>query len=117
MSTGMRSPITTSRRSDHVVLLLRHLRQSWTGRIETRMYRDELDGQDRGYVVLTTGPSGSGKHVDLTGDIDVSAIVQAVAFDQETAKHLRQAQKSMQQANAAALRAIARRDKLSRKAA
>jgi hypothetical protein len=92
--------------------------QSWTGRIESRMYCDELDGQDRGYVVLTSGPKGFfAASIDLTGEINVSDIAQASVFDPETAKHLRQARASIQRANAAAIKACARRDKLSGKVA
>lgn len=94
--------------------------QSWTGRIESRMFHvDYTDGvnSDYSYVLLTTGPNGSGRAINLTGEIDVSAIVQAADWDAETAKHLRQARASIQRANAAAVKACARRDKLSGKAA
>jgi len=47
----------------------------------------------------------------------VAALVQAVEFDPETARHLRQARLSVQRANEAAAKAIARRDRLARKAA
>jgi hypothetical protein len=78
---------------------------------------DELTGRDYGNVSLTTGPSGSGRHVDITGHIDVTAIVQAASFDAETCRHLQQAQNYMQRANVAAVKACAKRDKLARKAA
>lgn len=91
--------------------------QGWTGRIESDMRYDEDTKRDEGWVNLTTGPSGSGRHVDITGHINVAAIVQAASFDAETGRHLRQAQASMQRANEAAVKACSKRDKLARKAA
>lgn len=91
--------------------------QSWTGRIEAHYDHDFHEDRDYACVVLTTGPSGSGRSTDITGNIDVAALVQAASFDAETGRHLRQAQASMQRANAAAVKACAKRDKLSRKAA
>jgi hypothetical protein len=91
--------------------------QSWTGRINASMDYDEPSNRDFGKITLNAGPHGSGAYVDLTGYIDVSAIVQAADWDVETARHLRQARASIQRANAAAVKACARRDKLSGKAA
>lgn len=95
--------------------------QSCTGRITSSMIYhsgiDDAPGRDIGHVVLKPGPNGSGRRVDLTGDIDVAAIVQATEWDDETSRHLRQAHASIQRANAAAVKACSRRDRLSRKAA
>lgn len=91
--------------------------QSWTGRIESTMYHDE-HGRDMGGVTFKAGPSGRGRSIPITdGPIDVTALTEAVVFDAETARHLRQARASIQRANAAAVKACARRDKLSRKMA
>lgn len=91
--------------------------QSWTGRIESHMYHDDLTGKDCARVLLMSGPNGAGRVTDLTDTIDVTALTEAVVFDAETARHLRQARASIQRANAAAVKACARRDKLSGKAA
>lgn len=91
--------------------------QGWEGRIECQMGYDHDTERDEGLVSLSTGPSGSGRRVDITGWIDVAAIVQAASFDAETGRHLRQAQASMQRANEAAVKACDKRDKLARKAA
>lgn len=91
--------------------------QSWTGRIEASFDHDSREDRDYACVVLTTGPSGSGRSTDITGNIDVAALVQAASFDAETGRHLRQAKATMQRANAAAVKACAKRDKLARKVA
>jgi hypothetical protein len=92
--------------------------QSWTGRIEASMFHSETDDRDYGDVTLKAGPSGRGRSIPITdGPIDVTALTEAVVFDAETARHLRQARASIQRANAAAVKACARRDKLSQKAA
>jgi hypothetical protein len=67
-------------------------------------------------VTLSGGPSG-GRTIDLTGYIDGDAIVQAAEFDAATARYLGSARDAMQRANAAALKAKAKRDKLAEKAA
>lgn len=90
--------------------------QTWTGRITVHMEHSANESCDVGCVILTPGPRGNGTHVDITGNVDVAALVQAAEFDPETARHLRQARLSVQRANAAALKAIAKRDRLARKA-
>jgi hypothetical protein len=91
--------------------------QSWTGRITIHMQHSEHEDSDIGCVILTPGPQGTGRGIDITGDVDATALVQAAEFDVETVHHLCEARLSVQRANAAALKAIAERDRLARKAA
>lgn len=91
--------------------------QSWTAKTCVGMAHDYETGRDSTHIILVPGPSAGGYAYNITGDIDVAAIVQAASFDAETGKHLRLAQASMQRANAAAVKACNKRDKLARKAA